>query len=178
MPEFSPAQVMVWLRRILGHEGGFTLNRADAGNWTGGEVALGELRGTRWGISAASYPGLDIRNLTVEAAEAIYRVDFVHPLRLGRYRDGVAFQLFDLAVNSGPGRAIRLLQKALGVLDDGKVGPQTLGALRARSESDVVMLVLAERLEFMAGLSNWPDFGRGWARRIAENLRHGAMDTD
>ena len=58
------------------------------------------------------------------------------------------------------------------------VGPVTLGRLRALSEGDVIMLVLAERLDFMRGLKGWSAFGNGWMRRIAENLRYGAADSD
>ena len=52
----------------LRSEGGFTDNRADPGNWTGGQVGAGELRGTNFGISAAAYPQLDIANLTAAMA--------------------------------------------------------------------------------------------------------------
>ena len=49
---------------VLGHEGGYTADPADPGNWTGGAPGRGECRGTNWGISAASYPYLPIRALT------------------------------------------------------------------------------------------------------------------
>ena len=61
---------------VLGHEGGFCAERSDPGNWTGGAVGCGELRGTKFGISAAAYPAEDIANLTPEAAAAIYRRDY------------------------------------------------------------------------------------------------------
>jgi len=167
----------LWLERVLGHEGGFSLDPKDPGNWTFGRVGAGELRGTKWGISANAYPTLDIKNLSVEQAAHLYEIDYLDPLKADRYSDGVAFQLFDFAVNSGIQTATRRLQRALGVADDGVIGPITQAALIARSESDVIMLLLAERLDFMSSLSNWPVHGKGWARRIATNLRYGAQDS-
>jgi lysozyme family protein len=50
---------------VVGHEGGFTANPADCGNWTGGVIGTGTCRGTRFGISAAAYPDLDIANILI-----------------------------------------------------------------------------------------------------------------
>jgi len=151
--------------RLLGHEGGYVDNPKDPG---------GE---TNWGISKRSYPTVDIKNLTRWAAMAIYRRDFWDPVHGEKLPDGVAFQLFDFAVNSGIGTAIRYLQKAVGVADDGYWGPVSQAALEKYSESDLIMLLLAERLDFMTRLKNWSDASRGWARRIATNLRYGAEDS-
>lgn len=151
--------------RILGHEGEYVNDPADPG---------GE---TNWGISKRAYPNVDIRALTREQAIEIYRQDYWTPLRLEGFADGVAYQLLDSAVNSGIGQSIRFVQRAAGVADDGVAGPVTLSALASADESDMIMLFLAERLEFMTKLKNWPDHGRGWARRIAQNLRYGAIDA-
>lgn len=158
--------LQLWLIRILGHEGGEVNDPADPGGHT------------KWGISQRSYPDLDIGSLTVEEAAAIYLRDYAVPLMLWRFEDGVAFQLFDFAVNSGPLTAIKQLQQAIGVDDDGVIGQDTLDAIAARSESDLVMMVIAERLDYMASLRTWPDHGKGWVRRMATNLRYGAEDTD
>lgn len=152
--------------RTIGHEGGYVNNPADPG---------GE---TNWGISKRSYPNLDIPNLTRWAAQDIYRRDFWERIHGEQLPDGVAYQLFDFAVNSGIGTAVRYLQRAVGVADDGHWGPISQAALEKFSESDLIMLVLAERLEFMSRLKNWPTFSRGWARRIADNLRYGAKDSE
>ena len=177
MTDIPDTLVREWLRRIYGHEGVFSGVIHDPGNWTGGAVGEGELRGTKFGISAAAYPDLDIRSLTMAQASEIYRRDYLMPIGAHRFRDGVAFQLFDLAINSGPGRALKLLQKAIGVLDDGIIGPVTLAKLNSLSESDVIMLVTAARIDFMRGLSTWERFGRGWMGRLADNLRYGAADS-
>ena len=157
--------VQTWLKRCLGHEGGY---------WddpVGGP--------TKWGISQRAYPQLNIRSLTVEQAEAIYIADFITPLQLDKYyTPGLAFQIFDFGVNSGPKTAIKQLQQALGLKDDGVVGPVTRAKLASTSDSDLVMLILAERLDFMADCKNFLPNARGWVKRIAQNLRYGAADTD
>lgn len=151
--------------RIIGHEGGYVNDPNDPG---------GE---TNWGISKRSYPALDIKNLTRAKAQDIYYQDFWLNVNGDQLHDGVAYQLFDFAVNSGIGTAIRAYQRALGVADDGHFGPRSLAAAQSVSESDQIMRVLAERLDFMTRTSGWPFFGRGWARRIAANLRYGAIDS-
>lgn len=151
--------------RVLGHEGGYVNDPNDPG---------GE---TRWGISKRSYPNEDIKRLTREGAKAIYRMDFWNRIHGDRLHDGVAFQVFDFAVNSGIQTAIRALQRAVGVADDGHWGPHSEAAAEQMSESDQIMRLCAERLDFMTGLKNWPHHGKGWARRIAADLRYGAIDS-
>ena len=62
--------------RVIGHEGEFTNDKNDRGNWTSGVIGEGELKGTKYGISAMSYPNLDIENLTLKQAQSIYFEDF------------------------------------------------------------------------------------------------------
>lgn len=151
--------------RLLGHEGGYSNDPSDPG---------GE---TNWGISKRSYPTVDVKNLQRWDAEAIYRRDFWDKINAEKLPDGAAFQLFDFAVNSGIETSVRYFQRAIGVADDGHWGPISQAAVDSKSESDLIMLVLAERLDFMTKLKNWPDASRGWARRIANNLRYGAKDS-
>lgn len=163
--------------RVIGHEGKFQDNPKDRGNWTSGIVGVGELKGTKYGISAMSYPKLDIKNLTLEKAKEIYKEDFWDRAKADQYDSAIAFQLFDYAINHGIGNAIRMLQRAVGVVDDGIVGKITLAAISNMSTTDVIMRLTAERLEFIVKLSTWDEFGKGWVRRSAANLRYAALDT-
>lgn len=163
--------------RLIGHEGKFTDDRADRGNWTSGRVGVGELRGTKYGISAMTYPTLDIRNLTLDQAREIYRRDFWLRAHADEYDGAIAYQVFDSAVNHGIGNAIRFLQRAVFVADDGDVGPLTMDAVRTQTVTDVLMRFNAERLDFYTRLSTWPNFGKGWSRRVVGNLRYGAIDA-
>ena len=151
--------------RLLGSEGGYTPGVGDPG---------GE---TNWGISKRTYPHLDIKTLTREHAKTIYYTDFWLRIHADQLAGSVAFQTFDFAVNSGIYTAVRYLQRAVGVADDGHWGPVSVAAAVALSESDTILRLNAERLEFMTKLVNWPNAGRGWARRIAANLRYGAEDA-
>lgn len=132
---------------------------------------------TKWGISKRSYPNEDIPNMTKERAKVIFRRDFWDKVKADKLADGVAFQASDFAYNSGPDTAVRYLQRAVGVADDGHWGPASQAAADAISESDAIMLLNSERLDFMTRLKNWPDAGKGWARRIAQNLRYAAEDS-
>lgn len=150
--------------RVLGHEGGYTSGEGDPG---------GE---TKFGISKRAYPHLDIASLTLEQAKGLYLTDYWQRARCDEYDPAIGFQLFDAAVNSGIGNAIRMLQRAVGVADDGWVGPVTLNAIRAASVADMALRFNAERLEFLTKLTTFERFGRGWARRVAGNLRYAAVD--
>ena len=148
--------------RLINSEGGYVNDPADPG---------GE---TKFGISKRSYPNVDIATLTLEQAKAIYMRDFWAPL--GDADGAVKFQVFDFAVNSGIQTAIRKLQSAIGVADDGHWGAVSAAKLATMNRPSVLMLFAAERLDFMRRLSTWPQFGNGWAGRIANDLRYAAKD--
>lgn len=162
----SPEKIAAWLERLFGNEGEYVNDHKDPG---------GE---TKWGISKRSYPELNIAETSKEEAAEIYVRDFLEPLDADKLEDGIVFQLLDFAANSGQGVAIRKLQQALGVADDGIIGEVTLGAVRMLSESDLIMLVLSERIMYLTKLKNWPHHGKGWMRRIAKNLKYGAEDSE
>ena len=154
-----------FIPRVLLAEGGYVNDPADRG---------GE---TKYGISKRSYPSVDILNLTRDAAVAIYRRDFwdaVHGEELPR---GFAFQALDAAINNGVGNAIRWMQRAAGVADDGHFGPVTLAAVLRQQPCDLLLIFHAERLEFYAKLTTFNRFGAGWIRRDAQNLRFAAADN-
>jgi lysozyme family protein len=153
---------------VLGSEGGYTSNQADPGNWTGGRCGAGECRGTNWGISAAAYPQLDIRGLTETQAKEIYQRDYWDRAGCGGLPPSLALLVFDAAVNNGVDRAVRWLQAALGVAQDGAIGPATFAAVQAQAGrgSTLCAEFQARRLAFMASLPTWRTFGTGWARRL------------
>ena len=159
---------------LIGHEGGFSLDPHDNGNWTGAMVNRGVLKGTKYGISAGAYPSEDIKNLTLERAKALYLRDYWGPAGCTAVPPGICFDLFDTAVNSGVGRAVRLLQRTVGTVEDGALGPKTLQAVSSMPVSRLVARFNAQRLLFMTDTPTWRNHGRGWAKRIAENLLRSA----
>src|SRR5215472_10292700 len=152
---------------LIGHEGGFTQDPRDPGNWTGGKTGQGQLKGTKYGISAASYPALDIKNLRLEEAQAIYERDYWQAAGCPDLPPRLAFAVFDSAVNNGLGRAVRFLQMAVGVGSDGAYGPATKAAVKRAvakdpDDLDLAQEVHAQRIYFMARDPNWNTFGLGW----------------
>jgi len=143
---------------LIGHEGGYSNDPRDPG---------GE---TNFGISKRAYPDVNIATLTLEQAKAIYLRDYWQRAMCDQLPPVVAFQVFDCAVNSGIGQAIRFLQRAVGVADDGRVGPLTIRAVQRLDAEAVVSRFNGQRLDFMTKLSTWDVYGKGWARRIAKNL--------
>lgn len=144
--------------RLIQHEGGYVNDPRDPG---------GE---TRWGISKRSYPHLDITNLTLAQAAEIYRRDYWGPAGCEAVPAQIRFDLFDMAVNSGVRQAVRALQRAVGEVEDGILGPRTLQAIGSLPPARLVARFNGARLAFMVALPTWDAFGRGWARRIAANL--------
>ena len=144
--------------RLIGHEGGYVNHPSDPG---------GE---TNFGISKRSYPLEDIPNMTLARAKNLYLRDYWSPAGCDAVPSSVRFDLFDMAVNSGVTPAIRCVQRAVGVEDDGVIGPKTLQAMQSMPTSKFIARFNGHRLQYMAGLSNWPAFSRGWSNRIAKNL--------
>lgn len=128
---------------VVGHEGGYTNDRRDRGNWTTGIVGRGRLKGTKYGIAAHAYPQLDIRNLTLADAKAIYKRDYWDKLDADSLGAPLALVAFDTAINSGVARARRLIG-------------QTRDWRR----------YLALRLAFLRSLRAYRTFGRGWEKRV------------
>ncbi len=163
--------------RLIGHEGGYSSDRNDPGNWTGGKVGVGKLLGTKYGLAANTYPKLDIKNITIVEAKEIYKRDWWDKLGADQLHPAVVYQLWDFAVNAGKSRAIKELQQVAGVPDDGVIGPKTIAAVKAMDVNDVLLKLAAERLKFYTSLGTWTTYGKGWANRVAENLIFAAEDN-
>jgi len=151
----------------LKYEGGYSSVRSDPGNWTGGKVGVGVLKGTKFGISAKAYPNLDIKNLTIDQAKTIYEKSYWLPVKGDDLPSGVDLSVFDAGVMSGPSRGVKWLQKALGVSQDGIVGPKTLAALKGKDVVKIIKAVCANRQGFVESLKTFITFGKGWTSRIA-----------
>lgn len=87
---------------------------------------------TRWGIAQAWHPEIDVRQLDRQGAVDLLYTDYWRPIHGAALPWPLAAAMFDYAVHSGPGDAIKALQRGLGVLADGRVGRVTLGALAKR----------------------------------------------
>ncbi|WP_243367599.1 glycoside hydrolase family 108 protein [Microvirga solisilvae] len=149
---------------VLRHEGGFVQDSRDPG----GATNFGITRQTLSRARGKSVSDDDVRCLTQEEAAAIYRQFYWDEIRADELPAGLDIALFDLAVNSGPERAVMLLQKVLGVEIDGVIGPVTLDAIRYAECIATIRALTRERLGFLSRLAIWPVFGRGWRRRVLD----------
>ena len=142
------------LNFVLREEGGYTNNPADPG---------GE---TKFGISKRAYPDLDIASLTREQAAEIYRRDYWDRIKGDELSYPVALITFDSAVNCGVSRAVRWLQQAAGVDQDGIIGPATIRATEGLEWREIATRILAARNLHNVSLGHFPAFGMGWSRRL------------
>lgn len=146
------------LVHLLGNEGGYVNNPSDPGGATNFGITQRVAR-------ANGYLG-DMRSFTISQAIEIYRRSYWEPIKADQLPDSLRFHVFDAAVNSGPTQAIKWLQRAAGVTEDGVIGQRTLGAAPRVTPAKYSGI----RLRFMTDLGSWATFGKGWARRIADNL--------
>lgn len=163
---------------VISIEGGLSMDPDDPGNWTGGAKGSGQLKGTKFGISAARFPDLDICSLTRSQAIEIYRVEYFEEPKVSKLPEALQLLVLDAIIHHGPGSkmladdgAIRFLQRALGVNDDGVIGPETLRAAESADPLLTQARMLGERLHFMTYCKTWSLNSRGFARRVARHLK-------
>lgn len=167
---------------LFAHEGGYSDDPHDPGNWTGGKVKSGRLIGTNHGIAAPTLVAwrggatkADMQALTRDDAIAIYKAQYWDTVRGDDLPAGLDYVIYDYAINSGPARAVRDLQRVVGAQVDGIVGPATLHAI---DNCGLLVLQIIDqvcdcRLNFMRGLKTWKRYKNGWSRRVSEVRQKG-----
>lgn len=155
----------------LAHEGGYVNHKADPGGMTN----LGITRKTwaKWtNRPEKAVTEEEMRRLTVDDALRVYYAWYWQAVRADDLPGGVDFLCFDIAVNSGPGRSVRMLQKAVNQLGrikldiDGRIGPKTVAAANAVNVFDLINEMGDTRLWFYQDLATFRSFGKGWMRRL------------
>jgi lysozyme family protein len=154
------------LKNLLIHEGGYVNHPSDPGGMT--NLGVTARVWEEW----VGHPvdEKQMRALTPEMVAPLYRKKYWDAVRADELVSGVDYCVFDVAVNSGPGRAIKFLQSCVGATPDGGFGSITL-ALVKKAEEEPAKLIEAYcfiRLEFLKSLKTWPTFGKGWERRVNE----------
>lgn len=149
------------LAEVLKWEGGYVNHPKDPGG------------ATNKGITQATYNAYlgpkrqrSVKIITDAEVADIYKHRYWDVVRGDDLPAGLDFAVFDFAVNSGPTRAIRFLQHAVGVKVDGELGPLTLRAAKSCDVSSVIRKLCANRLYYLKLLKTWPTFGKGWERRV------------
>jgi lysozyme family protein len=150
------------LALTLNFEGGYSDHPLDPG----GATQMGITRATLARYRGRPVSKAEVMALSRAEAAGIYRALFWDVIRGDELPAGVDAALFDYAVNSGPTRAIRHLQRVLHVREDGQPGPVTLHALAGADAGSVIQGLCDLRLGFVMGLRTWAVFGKGWGRRV------------
>ncbi|WEI18189.1 glycosyl hydrolase 108 family protein [Acinetobacter proteolyticus] len=156
------------LKRVLQHEGGYVNHPSDPG----GETNYGITKATAQNYG---YKG-SMKNIPMDMVERIYKNQFWDALSCDSFPYSFAFQYFDAGVNHGLVNARKILQRALGVKDDGIVGVITLNEIRKQPQFALINLFNAERIQFYTRIKTFNTFGKGWMSRVSGNLQYAADD--
>ena len=152
------------LSMLLEHEGGFVDHPRDPGGATNMGVTLGTYE--QW--VGRSVTIAEMKALTVDDVAPIYRKNYWDRVRGDDLPSGVDWSVFDWAVNSGPSRSAKALQKIVMVTRDGAIGPKTLYAVANQEPDKIIDAMYTARQRFYERLNAFDVFGRGWARRNTE----------
>jgi lysozyme family protein len=154
------------LELMLKHEGGFVNHPQDPGGIT--NLGVTKRVWEEWVGRPVSEK--EMRKLTPLMVAPLYKRKYWDACRADELVFGLDYCVFDVAVNSGVGRAIKLLQSCVGATPDGGFGSITM-ALTKKAEQDPAKLIqqyCATRLEFLQSLKTFETFGKGWKRRVEE----------
>jgi len=149
---------------MLKSEGGYVNNPADPGGMTN----LGVTKATWENWVGRASDEAEMRNLTPEKVEPLYKKKFFDAVRGDELPVGLDYLLFDFAVNAGAGRAIKTLQSAVGVTPDGGFGPMTMAAVQAIDPKELIERFSQAKEDFYRSLPTFATFGRGWLNRVAD----------
>ncbi|WP_234844410.1 glycoside hydrolase family 108 protein [Sinorhizobium meliloti] len=159
----------VALELMFGDEGGYSNVKTDRGGPTKYGVTHTTLAAHR-GVKSVTAD--QVKAMSREEAEDICRRSYWGQSGGDLLPPGLDYAAFDFGVNSGPYRAVKTLQKVLGVREDGQVGEQTLAAVRKYpgGVSTLIRDYCDARMRFLRSLTNgktgFPVNGRGWTIRV------------
>jgi lysozyme family protein len=152
------------LTRLLRDEGGYTDHPSDPGGPTNFGITLADARRYWKGNATAA----DVRALPQSVARRIYRERYWNAMRCDELPAGVDYAVFDYGVNSGTGRAGKVLRRVLKISDStSAITDDMLAAVAKHPAADLVVAICAERLAFLTSLKTFSVFGRGWTARVS-----------
>lgn len=159
------------LEMLLKHEGGFVNHPQDPGGMTN----LGVTKAVLEEFLGQEVSEEDMRGLTPEIVAPLYKTKYWDKVKGDDLPSGLDWAVFDWAVNSGPGRAAKALQRAAGATADGAIGPATLRAVAEHEPKDLIEAIHTERQAFYESLKTFETFGKGWTRRNDETLEQALL---
>jgi lysozyme family protein len=155
------------LARVLKHEGGYSNHPSDPGGPTNFGITIHDYRR----YIDANATAADVRAMKRSDAEKIYRARYWNALRCDELPAGLDYAAFDYGVNSGIGRAAKVMQRLVGIGNGTTMTDAVIAAARKANTPALIDKLCDERLAFLKALRTWPVFGAGWGRRVAEVRR-------
>lgn len=162
------------LEMLLKHEGGYVNHPRDPGGMTN----LGVTKRVYEAWVGREVDEAAMRALTPDDVAPIYRANYWDAVWGDHLPSGVDFSVFDWAVNSGPARAIKALQRIVGSVSDGIMGPKTMQAVMDMDAEKIIDMMHGERQRFYERLDTFDTFGRGWTRRNNETRQAALLMAD
>ncbi len=158
------------LEWTLAWEGGYVNDPHDPGGATNMGITQRVYDGWRLKQGLARRP---VREIGPSEVRAIYRRQYWDAVRGDDLPPGIDAAVFDFAVHSGPARAVKFLQRLVGVEADGIMGHITLAAIHAGTGSwaDLIRRYCDARLAWLRRLRLWSRYGHGWERRVRDIRR-------
>ena len=158
-------------KQMLASEGGFTDDERDNGN----QLPDGRKGSTMLGVTQFNWERHlghkvthdHMRRLTPADVKPLYKKKYWDVVRADELPSGIDYLVFDMGVNAGPGRSIKLLQAAVGVTPDGGLGPITMSAVWAADPVRLIQDFSDAKEEFYRCLDDFPVYGTGWLNRVA-----------
>lgn len=151
---------------VLASEGGYVDHPKDPGGATNMGITFAVLQAWR----KRKITKADVKALTKAEALEIYKANYWDVMQCSRLPLGVDYMTMDYGVHSGPGRAIKDLQRVVGASDDGVIGAKTLALIDSFIKSKGIAVLLEAyanaRWAFMKGLSTFSTFKNGWKIRV------------
>lgn len=149
---------------ILVHEGGYVNHPKDPGGATNFGVIQRTYNGYR---RRKGLPERSVRDITNAEVIDIYKSQYWDAVKGDMLPSGLDYVMYDCAINSGPARSAKFLQRRLGVKADGMIGNVTLGALAGVNDIESLIKNLCyDRWNWLKTLRTFSTFGRGWTRRV------------
>lgn len=150
------------LKYVLQSEGGNDDDPADHGGRTSRGITQREY--DAWRVEKG-LPQLDVWQAPQNDVNSIYHDEYWEPL-CDTLPNGVDYIVFNNNVLDGPQRSTILLQQALGVTADGRIGPITRQAIRNANAAQLITSLSAASRNFYLALHQ-PKFTQGWLNRVA-----------
>ena len=157
---------------VLAHEGGFTNDQRDSGN----HLPDGRQGCTMLGCTQTNWEAYighkvtqdDMKKLTKDDVKPLYKKNYWDAVSGDLLPSGLDYAAFDFAINAGPAASRKMIQRALGVVADGAIGPNTLKAINEADAKELIQKFSDAKTTFYKGLGNFNVYGTGWLKRVAD----------